>query len=225
VTIGTFPCRLSDIRHPIAVALDLPQVAENAPTVEFELGAQAASDRDQCCGYFPALDGVPGISSDLPACHTFSTLLPLIRHGGREYRFNFLRLSLRQQSSDPAYHLDSDAATALGGDVSTLAQRRVMRLMLNLSSQSARTLHYLDVDPSCIDLVAEGSYIRAADPQNLSTRTLRAVIPARRGSHVAGLLFAANLVLHSGVDHADGHFIAAYGIDGMDDTASLGGPP
>jgi hypothetical protein len=148
----------------------------------------------------------------------------MIRHGGTEYGFNFLRLSLKQQSVDPAYHLDSDAATALSGDITTLTQRRVVRLMLNLRSRSDRALHYLDVDPWCVDLVAEGSYVRGADPRTLSTRALRAVIPARRGSYVAGLLFAANLVLHSGVDNTDGHFVAAYGIDAMDDTGFLGRP-
>jgi hypothetical protein len=54
---------------------------------------------------------------------------------------------------------------------------------------------------------------RVADPRGLMERALRVVIPARRGSRVAGLLFAANRVLHSGVDDAGGHFVAAYGID------------
>jgi hypothetical protein len=224
VTIGPFPCRLSAIHHPVPVALDLPRVDENAATVELELGAHAALDRDKCWGYFPALKGWSGIDSELSACRAFASCLPLIRHNGDEYRFNFLRLSLKQQSIDPAYHLDSDAATALSGDVTTLKQRRVVRLMLNLSSRIERTLHYLDVDPYCVDLAVEGSYVRAADPRKLSTRALTTVVPARRGSHVAGLLFAANLVLHSGVDNANGHFVAAYGIDALDDTASLGWP-
>ena len=145
-------------------------------------------------------------------------------HAGTAYRFNFLRLSLKQQSIEPAYHLDSDAATALTGDVATLKQRRVERLILNLSWRVERTLHYLDVDPYCVDLVAEGSYVRAADPRMLSSRTLTAVIPVRRHSQVAGLLFAANLVLHSGVDNADGHFVAAYGIDTREESAPVKRP-
>lgn len=219
-----FPCRLSANHHPVAVALQLPRLGESAPGVELELAARAALDQDRCCGYFPALKDVRGIDSDLPACHAFAGCLPRIRHGGANYQFNFLRLSLMPQSVDPAYHLDSDAATALSGDVSTLQQRRVTRLLLNLSSQSDRTLHYLDVDPWCVDLVAEGSYVRAADPRGLAERALTAAIPARRGSHVAGLVFAANLILHSGVDDASGHFVAAYGIDAMDDATSTGCP-
>jgi hypothetical protein len=221
---GSFPRRLSAIHHPVAVAFDIPRVAERAVTVRSELAAHAAVDRDRCCGYFPALEGVPGIEADLPACREFATHLPLIRCGGAEYRFNFLRLSLKQQSVDPAYHLDSDAATALTGDVTTLQQRRVVRLLLNLSSENERTLRYLDVEPECVDLVADKSYLRVADPRTLSTRARTAVIPERRGSHVAGFVFAANRVLHSGVDSTNGHFVAAYGIDVVDDTPSTGCP-
>lgn len=153
-----------------------------------------------------------------PAC-------PVIRYSGAEYRFSFLRLSLKRQSIEPAYHLDSDAATALSGDVSTLRRRRVDRLLLNLSSSSERTLHYLDVDSRCVELAAHGSYVRAADPRGLANHTLTMKVPPRRGSHVAGLLFSANLVLHSGVDNAGGHFVGAYGIDEADRTASAGSAP
>jgi hypothetical protein len=221
---GPRPCRLSARHHPVPVALDFPRVSEKAATVEWELGAHAAADEDKCCGYFPALTGVPGIDGDLPACQAFANWLPQIVLAGTAYRFSFLRLSLKQQSIEPAYHLDSDAATALTGEMATLKQRRVERLLLNLSSRLERTLHYLDVDPYCVDLVSEGSYVRAADPGSLSTRMLTAVIPVRRHSQVAGLLFAANLVLHSGVDNAEGHFVAAYGVDAKDDTASFDRP-
>ncbi len=220
----SLPCRLDADHHPVAVALRLPRLCEGARRVEVELGARAALDRDRCRGYFPALEDVQGIDSDLPACHAFAACLPRIRHGGADYQFNFLRLSLRPQSVDPAYHLDSDAATALSGDVSSLRRRRVTRLLLNLSSQNDRTLHYLDVDPRCVELVAEGSYVRAADPSGLAERALTATVPARRGAHVAGLVFAANLILHSGVDGASGHFVAAYGIDALDGASSIGWP-
>jgi hypothetical protein len=220
-TITSSPGRLPATLHPVEVVLDLPQVSAYAAALESELGAHAASDPDKCCGYFPALHGVPGIHSDLPACRAFATRLPLISHGGAGYRFNFLRLSLMQQSADPAYHLDSDAATALSGDVATLGQRRVMRLLLNLSSHSARTLHYLDVDPGCVELTADGSYVRAAHSCELQTRARKAAVRARCGSRVGGLLFAANLVLHSGVDNADGHFVAAYGFETKDDSVSV----
>lgn len=207
---------LAAIHHPVAVEIYLPGLAESSADAELELGARAALDRDGCCGYFPALEGVHGIDCDLPACRAFAMSLPVIDHGGVEYRFNFLRLSSRQQSADPAYHLDSDAATALSGDVTTLRARRVQRLLLNLSARGGRTLHYLNVDSSCVDLVADGSYVRVADPQGLVDHSLTANIPSRRGSHVAGLLFAANVVLHSGVDDVSGHFVGAYGVDEID---------
>jgi hypothetical protein len=212
--------RLAAIHHPVAVEIYIPGLAENVTEAWLELGARAALDNDSCCGYFPALEGVRGVDCDLPACRAFATSVPVINHGGAEFRFNFLRLSLKQQSVDPAYHLDSDAATALSGDVTTIRRRRVERLLLNLSSRSERTLHYLDVDSCCVDLVADGSYVRAADPRGLANHSLTASIPPRRGSHVAGLLFAANLVLHSGVDDLSGHFVGAYGSEAIDHTAS-----
>ncbi len=109
--------------------------------------------------------------------------------------------------------MDSDAATALTGDVSTLGKREVLRLLLNLSSQEERALHYLDVDPRSTELVAEGSYVRAKDPERHHTRIRVAVIPPRTRATVRGLAFASNRVLHSGLDGEHGHFIAAYGME------------
>ncbi len=222
--VGPFPRRLATVHHPVSVVFDLPRLEKAAADAGSELGRRAALDQDRCCGYFPALEGVRGIASDLPASRALASSLPVIRHDGEDFPFNFLRLSLRQQRTDPAYHLDSDAATALSGDVSTLKVRRVTRLLLNLSSEVPRMLHYLDVDPYSVDLVADGSYVRAADPGELVERALTAVIPARNGPHVAGLLFVANRLLHSGVDDEGGHFVAAYGIDAIDDAAASGCP-
>jgi hypothetical protein len=166
--------------------------------------------------YFPALAGMNGIRTELPACRVLAEALPAISHAGMTYRFNFLRLSLVRQSADPAFHLDSDAATALTGDVSSLSEREVLRLLLNLSSQEERALHYLDVDPQTTELVAEGSYVCANDPARLQTRARVAVIPPRVGTTVYGLAFASNRVLHSGLDGEHGHFIAAYGVETAD---------
>jgi hypothetical protein len=199
--------------HPVGVVLELPGIEALAAAAGRELRARALFDRDRCCGYFPALDGVPGIVSDLPSCREFALWLPAITHASVGYSFNFLRHSLVQQSADPAYHLDSDAATALTGDVTTLGLRRVRRLLLNLSTRAERTLHYLDVDPRSVELVVDGSYVRVADPGRLLDRTRTATIPRRRGTLVHGLVFIANGVLHSGVDDVRGHFLAAYGAE------------
>jgi hypothetical protein len=52
---------LAAIHRPVAVEIDLPGLVERAAGAELELGARAALDRDGCCGYFPALEGVDGI--------------------------------------------------------------------------------------------------------------------------------------------------------------------
>lgn len=202
--------------RPGPVRLDLEPIREVITAVEDELRLGAIEDRDRCCGYFPALAGMSGIRTELPACRVLAEALPAISHAGMTYRFNFLRLSLVRQSADPAFHLDSDAATALTGDVSSLSERKVLRLLLNLSSHEERALHYLDVDPWTTELVAEASYVCATDPARLQTRAHVAVIPPRVGTTVYGLAFASNRVLHSGLDGEHGHFIAAYGAETAD---------
>ena len=210
---GQLVAPLEDRLRPRAVALDLTAVEESITAAEDELRLGAIEDRDRCCGYFPALAGMSGIRTELPACRTFAEALPVISQAGTIYGFNFLRLSLVRQSADPAFHLDSDAATALTGDVATLGKREVLRLLLNLSRQEERALHYLDVDPRTAELVAEGSYVRAKDPGRHQMRARVAVIPPRTPATVHGLAFASNRVLHSGLDGKHGHFIAAYGVE------------
>lgn len=146
----------------------------------------------------------------------FAEALPAISHAGVTYGFNFLRLSLDRQSPDPAFHLDSDAATALTGEVATLSDRKILRLLLNLSTEDERLLYYLDVDSTSIDLIAEDSYVRVKDPEKLRARIRVAVIPRRVRATVHGLAFASNRILHSGLDGEHGHFIAAYGVERAD---------
>lgn len=199
--------------HPEPVELDLAPIREVITAAEGELRLGAIEDRDRCCGYFPALAGMSGIRTELQASRVFAEALPAISHSGMTYWFNFLRLSLVCQSADPAFHLDSDAATALTGDVGSLGEREVLRLLLNLSSQEERVLHYVDVDPRTTNLVAEGSYVRAKDPERLQARVRATVIPPRIDTTVHGLAFVSNRVLHSGLDGEHGHFIAAYGVE------------
>ncbi len=106
--------------RPRPVELDLKPIGAVITGAEAELRLGAIEDRDRCCGYFPALAGMSGIRTELPACGVFAEVLPEISNGGITYRFNFLRLSLVCQSADPVFHLDSDAATALTGDVGSL---------------------------------------------------------------------------------------------------------
>jgi hypothetical protein len=207
--------------RPTSVVLQIPSLVEGAPTAERELRSHAQSDCDKCCGYFPALTGTAGIVSDLPACRALAAQVPGISHGGSVYHFNFLRLSLVQQSCEPEFHLDTDAATALTGDSETLCRRRVLRMVLNLSTTNQRALHYLDVDSSSVQLVVRGGHVTVAASESLCERVLVAVVPPRRGPSVHGLVFASNRVLHSGVDAELGHFIAAYGVE----TAETGVAP
>lgn len=189
-----------------------PRLVEAAGT---ELAGRAVTDADRCCGYFPALAGRPGIVDDLAACRTFALARPEIETGGAVMGFNFLRLSLRRQAAVPAYHLDTDAATAVSGNPANLRDRLVWRVLLNLSVSHERALSYLDLDPSTTWLALESSYISLADKEAGRDRQRCITIPPRRGDTVHGVSFVANRVLHSGVDDEPGHFVAAYGLETM----------
>jgi hypothetical protein len=126
---GQLVAPLGERLRPRSVELDLEATRHVITAAEDELRLGAIEDRDRCCGYFPALAGMSGIRDEPPACRVFAEALPRISHAGMTYRFNFLRLSLVRQSADPAFHLDSDAATALTGDVSSLSEREVLRLL------------------------------------------------------------------------------------------------
>lgn len=118
-----------------------------------------------------------GIHAELPACRALAEALPAISPAGLTYGFNFLRLSLVCQSADPAFHLDSDAATALPGDAGTLNEREVLRLLLNLSSQEER---------SCITSM----WISVPPILSWTGRTSASRIPSRPTSPTEGVALA-----------------------------------
>jgi hypothetical protein len=204
--------RLPAALRPAPVTVQLPATGP-VDAAERELVRHAEADDCRCWGYFPSLSGRPGIHTGLPACRQFASSLREITAAGTNYQFNFIRLSLDCQSPQPAYHLDSDAATALTGDPATLGRRRVGRILLNLSTTQERSLYYLDLGVSAVALTWQGSYVRAADQALAERHGVRAAIPPRSGTIVRGISFLASHVLHSGVDGPHGHFVAAYGYD------------
>jgi hypothetical protein len=204
--------RLPAALRPALFTTELPATRQ-LEAAEHELKRHAHADAQRCWGYFPALAGCRGIHADLPACREFASAMPEMSVAGARYRFSFIRLSLRCQSQRAAYHLDSDAATALTGDPATLSERLVGRVLLNLSAVAERRLHYLDLDVSAVALTSDGSYVRATHQAQSGCHSRCAIVPARSGRTVHGVAFVANRVLHSGVDGARGHFVAAYGYD------------
>ena len=86
---------------PFRAVLEGPAV-DAIDGAERELRRRAATDENRCAGFFPTLSGVPGIESDFPSCRDLMRLVPKIEHESRVYRFNFIRLSLVCQASQPA---------------------------------------------------------------------------------------------------------------------------
>ncbi len=154
-----------------------------------------------------------GIDSDFPACQAFMELQPQLTADGKTLDFNFVRLSQVRQTGSSPYHLDSDAKTALTGDTTTISDRLVWRLLLNLSDAHPRNLSYLDIDPFSLPLESGGGYIHCPNSKIKKSLKRQVSIPSRQGETVSGLLFCASRVLHTGQDDQFGHFVAGYGTE------------
>lgn len=198
--------------QPIAIEWELPGDEALVTAAGEELRGKAGSDANGCYGYFPGMRGLADIDSDLPHSQAFAEAVPTITIGDKALGFNFVRTSLVQQRGDAPFHLDSDAATALTGDVGTLGSRLVWRLLLNLSGVHPRTLAYLDANIDTVRLSNEGGYIHCEDKAAAATARTHTIAP-RAGRLVSGVLFCANRVLHTGRDDENGHFVAGYGCE------------
>lgn len=205
---------LSEQFQPQSVQITLDCAEDILIKARDELLEKAVNDPHRCFGYFPALRHKPSIDSHLPHCVVLSNIIPQLVVGSKQLQFNFVRMSLIKQVGDSPYHLDSDAATAITGDVSTVGGRLIWRLLLNLSDTYPRTLSYLDMDPFSVQLEAKGGYIHCPNSvvQKEIVRFIR--IKPRNGTTVFGVLFCASRVLHTGQDDEHGHFVAGYGCEG-----------
>jgi hypothetical protein len=205
---------LPEVFQPAEITWEFPGDETLITNAGQELRQRAAADPNGCFGYFPGMQHRSGIDSDLPESQSFADTVPSIDLSGRVVGFNFLRLSVVRQNAISPYHLDSDAATAITGDTSTIQQRQVWRFLMNLADEHPRTLSYLDVDPATIEITDRNGYVHPADPAVAASTERSLTIPPREGRIIRGVLFCASQVLHAGQDDDWGHFVAGYGHDG-----------
>lgn len=182
-----------------------------------ELYERSQVDSNNCFGYFPALANQKDIDTTLPSCEALAKTLPKIVMDHKELRFNFIRLSTVQQKGTSPFHLDTDAATALTGNIATLDQRLVWRLLINLNQEAERTLGYLDVNIHDVSLSNDGGYVHCVDKQAEKQRAQKVTLPRAKGTEVYAVLFCASRVLHTGKDDINGHFVAGYGCEEDED--------
>ena len=199
--------------YPLSTQFELPEIAPRIEAVQQELSVRAAQDANRCFGYFPSMKNARGIESNLPHSEKLAAIFPEIQLEGKTLAFNFLRLSLIQQTGDSPFHLDSDAATALTGDPTTAHQRRVWRLLLNLHETEPRRFSYLNAAPTSLPLAIEGGYVHCDNQHILPEMIETIAVPPREGNRVHGLLFCASQLLHTGQDDEAGHFVASYGCE------------
>lgn len=201
---------------PVQITLSYPASSNLIAAAQAELKTKAQADANNCYGYFPAMKGAKNINTDLPHSQALALAAPVLNVSNKALKFNFVRLSLVQQRGDFPFHLDSDADTALTGDIATLSKRLVWRLLLNLSDEHPRKLSYLNVDSSTVSLGNSGGYIHCEDANLAKTTAQSVVIPPRSSTEVHGVLFCASRVLHTGQDDEYGHFVAGYGCETPD---------
>ena len=197
---------------PVEIELELPVDESIITGADEELRLRAGADANGCYGYFPSMRGMASIDSDLPRSQAFAEAIPSITIDDKVLGFNFIRMSLIQQRGDTPFHLDSDAATALTGNVETLGSRLVWRLLLNLSDTHPRTLAYLDADTEYLKLDNDRGHIHCKDESPAATARNH-TIPPRTGRVARGVLFCASRVLHTGRDDENGHFVAGFGCE------------
>lgn len=199
--------------QPKLVTIELSCRPEALREAEAELRSHSLADDNHCYGYFPGMKANQGVDANLPHSQRFAQAVPTLFMDDKLLQFNFMRMSLVRQHGDSPFHLDSDAATALTGDVDTVSERLVWRLLLNVSDDHPRTLAYVDVDPSTVTLTSQGGYIHCEDAKLTAKYKKTIAIPPRRDLRVSGVLFCASRVLHTGQDDEHGHFVMGYGCE------------
>lgn len=200
--------RLSEEMRPKAVRLRVPCTDSLIGDVSRELSLYAQSDPNRCWGYYPqaGLETEPS----LPRSEYFSRVVPRITVDGMRLDFNFVRLSMARQPNNGSYHLDADTATGLAEHPSP-ADRRVWRLLVNLSATAVRAFSYLDVNPRDLELSHDRGYSGCPPEAITDARVQTLSLDTRRSIIASGVLFCASEVLHTGIDTDAGHFVAAYG--------------
>lgn len=178
---------------------------------------------DPLWGYFPQHPDQNFVNArPLPACHALETSLrkKVLENNDlfMDLQLAFIRLCLRdiRGKEHGGFHVDLDPGSAFIGDEKNDGTRNICRLVFNLHPQEPRELQYLsNTLEELADLGLQ--YTRhsyqgvPADQLPIGAKVCRAFIPPREPGILHGAVFWSNLVPHTGVDSARGHFVAGYG--------------
>lgn len=188
-----------------------------------ELLSAIKGKEDPLWGYFPQhpdqhfVNAVP-----LPACRALEESLRknvLDRYGVfQDLTLAFIRLCLRdiRGKEHGGFHIDLDPGSAFLGDARNDGTRNICRLLFNLHPTEARELRYLEnslEELSTLGLTyTRDSYRGVPEEQLPKGAIVRSVfVPPRTKEVLHAVIFWSNLVPHTGVDHAHGHFVAGFG--------------
>ena len=200
--------------QPRLVSLVLPGLSSVLLAAKQELIDKTKADANKCMGYFPGLKKSPlakAVDFDFPSCREFAEAFPSVQLGNETFMFNFVRMSLVRQAGDFPFHLDTDAASAMGGTEQTIATKEVWRILLNMSDTGSRKLEYIDQPSEDFEIEFHKGYLHTPDKEALNFVRSVDLLP-RRGDTVSAVVLCASKVLHTGRDDDKGHFVAGYGF-------------
>lgn len=211
--------------HPLiaSVRFDVARCDDCIDEAYNELMAAMQGHQDPLWGYFPQHPDQGFVNHiPLPHCQALDALLleKVLQANNvfADLELAFIRLCLRdiRGKEHGGFHVDIDSGSAFVGDAQNDGTRNICKLLLNLHPSEPRELQYLA--NSLDELAAMGvtyrrdSYLGVPKhqlPEGVLIRSFS--VPPREQGVLHGLVFWADLVPHTGVDHEHGHFLAGYG--------------
>ena len=178
---------------------------------------------DPLWGYFPQHPDQHFVNArPLPRCHALKESLQTCVLESNDIFTDldlaFIRLCLRdiRGKEHGGFHVDLDPGSAFIGDTRNDGTRNICRLVFNLHPEEPRELQYLanDLDELAhLGLQFSRDSYQGVPRDRLpnGARICSAHIPPREPGMLHGAVFWSNLVPHTGVDHARGHFVTGYG--------------
>ncbi len=168
-----------------------------------ELEMQASSDVNGYYGYYPHDPATKVYRLD--ACKRFEEKLSEITIAQKQFRFDFLRLSLVRMVTLGGLHIN---ANNQNGQRITNEQKLFWQVLVNLDDFRPMGLTISNQNPDTVELKDKGDYLIAYDlnPRHVGTGYLR----PRHGRVAEGFVVCVNKVLHRYADDDYGHFSGAY---------------
>jgi hypothetical protein len=211
--------------HPLIARLEFSIAGDDYDfdAAHDELLTAMQGSADPLWGYFPQHPDQEFVNrSPLRHCQALDVYLreKVLRTNGifRDLDLAFIRLCLRdiRGKEHGGFHTDIDSGSAFIGDAKNDGSRNICKLLINLHPTEPRELQYLSNGLNALAQMGvvyrRDSYLGVPAHKLPKEASICSAVVRPREKHVLhALAFWADLVPHTGVDHAHGHFLAGYG--------------